>query len=71
MPDGTFPSSMMITNAINQKLEQRAIKKNESKFGADPQWTLIGPVQIPKNGGNGRINCITMHPNLTNLIWVR
>lgn len=27
MPDGTFPSSMMITNAINQKLEQRAIKK--------------------------------------------
>ncbi len=69
MPDGTFPSTMMITNAINQKLEQRAIKKNESKFGADPQWTLIGPVQIPKNGGNGRINCITMHPNLTNLIW--
>lgn len=69
MPDGTFPSGLMITNAINQKHEQRASTKNEQKLGADPQWSLIGPVQIPKNGGNGRINCITMHPNLTNLLW--
>lgn len=69
MPDGTFPSSELIINAINQKQQQRLKQKNEQLFASDPQWSIVGPIQIPKGGGNGRINCITVHPNLTNLIW--
>jgi len=69
MPDGTFPSSALIPNAIQEKLQNRVVNKFEKTFSSDPQWSIIGPVQIPKGGGNGRINCITMHPNVTNLIW--
>ncbi|MFZ9814933.1 MAG: VPS10 domain-containing protein [Candidatus Kapaibacteriota bacterium] len=71
MPDGTFPSSELIINAINQKQQQRLKqKKYEQLFASDPKWSLVGPIQTPNGGGNGRINCITVHPNLTNLIWV-
>lgn len=70
MPDGTFPNGELIINAINDKLSQRIRSKSEKPFGADPQWSIVGPIQVPKGGGNGRINCITLHPNVPSLIWV-
>ncbi len=69
MPDGTFPPANIISDAIFEKNAQKAKRKAEQTFSGKPNWTIIGPIEIPKGGGNGRINCIQMHPNLPNLIW--
>ena len=69
MPDGTFPPSNVLIDAIVEKNAQKAKSKFEQKLSAKPEWSIIGPVEIPIGGGNGRINCIQMHPNLPNLIW--
>jgi len=69
MPDGTFPPSNLISDAVFEKQIQKSKNKFEQKLSGKPEWTSIGPIQIPAGGGNGRINCIQMHPNLPNLIW--
>jgi len=69
MPDGTFPPSNLISDAIFEKNALKAKNKFEQKLSSKPEWSIIGPIEIPKGGGNGRINCIQMHPNLPNLIW--
>lgn len=69
MPDGTFPPANIMSDAIFEKNAQKAKRKSEQSLSAKPEWSIIGPIEIPKGGGNGRINCIQMHPNLPNLIW--
>ena len=75
LPDGSFPSSKEIVDAVQKKLADRAAKraasKSNRKQNAAANFTLMGPMNaIPTNGGCGRLNNIAFHPTNTNIMFV-
>ena len=75
LPDGSFPSSKEIVDAVQKKLADRAAKraasKSNRKQNAAANFTLMCPMNaIPTNGGCGRLNIIAFHPTNTNIMFV-
>ncbi|MFN9776644.1 MAG: VPS10 domain-containing protein [Candidatus Kapaibacterium sp.] len=75
LPDGSFPSSKEIVDAVQKKLAERAAKRQSSKSNrkqnATANFTLMGPMNnIPTNGGCGRLNNIAFHPTNSNIMFV-
>jgi hypothetical protein len=76
LPDGSFPSSKEIVDAVQKKLADRAAKraasKSNRKQNAAANFTLMGPMNaIPTNGGCGRLNNVAFHPTNTNIMFRR
>jgi photosystem II stability/assembly factor-like uncharacterized protein len=63
MAPRVYPSGEMNHGADLWNAYQE-LKTNESlnKTTAAANWTSLGPVAIPSNGGAGRINCISFYP---------
>ncbi len=60
-------ASLAMTNYRQWEEDQLAAGIPKSLNG---DWTLMGPVGNPTNGGAGRINFIRFHPTTTTTFWV-
>lgn len=71
-PDGKFPDGIELYN----RLVKYKSKKEDSFLSQDIEWVEVGPVNMPQNklnyhsGGLGRLNCVTIHPEDSDEIWV-
>lgn len=71
-PDGEFP------DFYEKYIEIDKLSKNDTEYFLErsSNWEELGPVIIPtnqlnyKSSGLGRINCVTIHPDNSNIIWV-
>ncbi len=81
MKQRTFPSGKFINPEIlyheylNYKPKFEAADNARSGGGqngiATANWSFIGPAQVPGGGGGaGRINCLAIDPNNSNILWV-
>jgi photosystem II stability/assembly factor-like uncharacterized protein/uncharacterized protein (DUF2141 family) len=65
-PMGNLPASDILRTRMEEYYRNFPHQKN-----VNANWTLIGPSVIPANeGGVGRINCVTIHPTNTNILWI-
>ncbi|MDW8075585.1 MAG: T9SS type A sorting domain-containing protein [Bacteroidota bacterium] len=73
MPDGTFPSGEILWQELQAKIAQqrasRASRAKGTRVQSNANFTHLGPVAVPNNGGAGRINYIAFHPTNSNLIF--
>ena len=71
--NGNFPAP---GNVLSEVIKYRQTHDNlETYTLGSGNWQLLGPTPVPNNGtgqlnGNGRLTCITFHPNDANTIFV-
>lgn len=72
-----FPSGEMPDGVELFRQMQNYVKNSSESFlNDDYQWEESGPVNIPENwlsyksSGLGRLNCVTVHPENSDIIWV-
>ncbi|GIV57050.1 MAG: hypothetical protein KatS3mg040_1818 [Candidatus Kapaibacterium sp.] len=72
MPDGSFPSGEILWQELSAKIAQQRQRKQQkgARQQSSANFTHLGPISIPTNGGAGRINCIAFHPTNSNIVFV-
>ena len=69
LPDGEFPQPMILQD-IYQKERGRSIKtKGENTLQLSPNWKNLGPTNIPRGGGAGRVNGVYVPPGQNQIMW--
>jgi photosystem II stability/assembly factor-like uncharacterized protein len=71
-PDGKFPDMHKQYKAIVKTHKE----SNDVTLALKADWKEIGPINTPQNqlpykaDGLGRLNCVTIHPQNSDIIWV-
>jgi hypothetical protein len=55
--------------AMSEGMFRAMSKKGREISTRSANWSLMGPTGIPKNGGNGRVNTVKVHPNDPNTLF--
>lgn len=72
-PSGVRPDGALVWQTLQDIQRQKQSGRISNTL---PEWTPVGPTQIPfangiaQKGGMGRLNFVTFHPTNTNIIFV-
>lgn len=69
LPDGEFPQPMILQDIYQKELKRSSLLKGERSLALKPNWKNLGPTNIPRGGGAGRVNGIHIPAGQSNIIW--
>lgn len=55
--------------SMSEGMYRALVKKGNELESRAANWTLMGPISTPTNGGNGRVNTIRVHPTDPNTLF--
>jgi hypothetical protein len=57
-------------NAIGKGMQDALAAQNRNLgVRAGANWQVVGPINTPINGGNGRVNAVRVHPNNASILY--
>lgn len=69
LPDGEFPQPMILQDIYQKELQRSQQGKSERSLSLKPNWKNLGPTNVPKGGGAGRVNGVYVPPGQQNIMW--
>ena len=69
LPDGEFPQPMILQDIYQRERKRTVRSKSENTLQLSPNWKNLGPTNIPKGGGAGRVNGVYIPPGQDQIMW--
>ena len=69
LPDGEFPQPMILQDMYQKELRRSNNSKSEKTLQLKPNWKNLGPTNIPRGGGAGRVNGVYTPPGQNQIMW--